>query len=250
MKLQIWGARGMLGQAVVGAAATAGHTVVSGIGLLENVDARHILADVIINCAGKTKQRGLPAYLMLTANAVGPQRLARFAEANGARVIHVSTDCVFEGRGPHDEASIPDAADTYAISKRAGELTQGPHTTVRTSFVGFGSRGLLYDLQTKERVSVSQNLLWTGHTVDTVAKMLIWMAEHPHVVGLIHMPGQEQNRYTLARDLKARWKFPAILDRDDGFVADRRLVSGKWFYLGLPDLPSFTEQLDTMWGPV
>lgn len=249
MDIQVWGSKGMLGQAVMRAASAAGHTVLEGVGILEKVGTRQILAETIINCAGMTKQRELPAYLVVSANSVGPHRLARIADLMGARVIHMSTDCVFEWGGPHDETTIPDAADMYALAKRAGELLTGPHLTVRSSFVGFGSRGLLHDLTTRDRVTVSQNLLWSGHTVDVVALTLVWMAEHPHVTGLLHMPGTFQSRYTLARDLKARWDCKAVLERDDSFVADRRLTSGKWAYLGCPTLPPFEEQLETMWGP-
>lgn len=252
LTLQVMGSKGMLGQAVTRAAAAAGHTVLPYEGGLEFITAGRLEPNaIVINCAGVTKQRG-GQFLnssFVQANALGPHRLQEAAAIMGTRVIHVSTDCVFQGKGPHDEDDVPDATDIYARSKLLGEIISNGNVTLRTSFVGFGARGLIHDMQTKEAISVSRNLLWTGHTVDTVAQTLIWIAEHPHIVGLVHMPGEEQNRYTLARDLKARWKLPARLDRDDGFVADRRLISGKWSYFGMPTILKFEHQLDTMWGP-
>lgn len=243
----------MLGCRVVEAAIAAGHTVFPGTGRIELISSVGVHPDteVIINCAGLTKQRVsvFPWVAFMTTNALGPHNLALQAEQGGARLIHVSTDCVFEGRGPHLEDGIPDAADVYAISKRAGEVVYGPHLTVRTSFVGFEGRGLLHDLQTLRSVSVSRNLLWSGHTVDTIADVLVMLATLPYLAGMLHIPGTHQNRYTLARDLKARWSLPAQLDRDDEFVADRRLNSDRWRYYGLPDLPTFDEQLGTMRGP-
>lgn len=250
MKIQVLGANGMLGGAVVLEATAAGHTVISKLfGPIESMLPQNIDGEVVINCAGMVKQNKTSPWIMVSSNAVGPHRVAAMAEIARARLIHISTDCVFRGKGPHDEEDTPDATDLYARSKLAGEVTYGPHLTIRTSFVGFGTRGLATDLSKRRAVTVSQNLLWTGHTVDTIAKLLVWLAEHPHVTGLLHVPGDEQTRYTLARDLKSRWNLPAILERDDEFVADRRLISGKWTYLGLPTLPSFETQLATMRGP-
>ena len=250
MNIQVIGFRGMLGRAVCVAAATAGHTVLAeDVGPIELAMPEKILAPIVINCAGMVKQQHTSTHLMMAANAVGPHRLAAVCEIMRARLIHVSTDCVFQGGGPHDEGDIPDADGPYALSKRAGEVIDPPHLTLRTSFVGFGRFGLIHDLITKRAVVVSQSLLWTGHTVDTVAQLLVWCAEHPEIAGLIHVPGDEQTRYTLARDLKARWKLPAKLVRDDGFVADRRLTSGKWGYLNMPTLPPFEQQLMDMRRP-
>lgn len=255
MKVQVFGHKGMLGSMVVRAATAAGHTVIGGCesnALIEDVLVQDIVAPVVINCAGVTKQRGceMPNSEFLSTNAQGPYVLAEACDRQGARLIHVSTDCVFVGKGPHKEDDVPDAQDMYAISKRAGEVIYGPHTTIRTSFVGFGPRGLLADLSGKRSVTVSKNLLWNGHTVDTIANLLVWIAEHPHITRLLHVPGTDQNRYTLARDLKSRWNLPVYLDRNDDFVADRRLASDKWSYLGLPNLPTFEMQLLNMRGPL
>lgn len=249
MRLQVFGYTGMLGQAVVRAARAAGHTVLMRKTRIEMVWQHDVQAPTVLNCAGLTKQHDSTYVDFMNANAYGPYNLAEACDNVGARLIHISTDCVFEGVGPHTEKSAPDATDIYAISKRAGEVTYGPHLTLRTSFVGFGPRGLLHDLQTQSSVRVSRNLLWTGHTVDTIAQLLVSLVDRPHVVGLVHIPGTEQNRYTLACNLKTRWQLPAVLEQDDGFVADRRLTSDRWECLGLPTLPPFNEQLTTMRGP-
>lgn len=224
----------------------AGLTVVPGTGSLETVFADRIQGNVIVNCAGITKQRKVPRSTYIGANSFGPHKLAEAADERGVRLIHVSTDCVFNSGGPNYEHNTPDGADIYALSKLAGEVTYGAHLTVRTSFVGFGPRGLIHDLQTRPSVEVSNNLHWSGHTVDTVAELLIALIGRPQIAGLLHIPGTFQTRYTLARDLKARWGFSAELDRNDDFHADRRLASGKWAYYGLPTPPLFITQLETM----
>ena len=54
-----------------------------------------------------------------------------------ARLIHISTDCVFSGRrGNYSEDDLPDAADLYGRSKLLGEVCDAPALTLRTSMIG------------------------------------------------------------------------------------------------------------------
>ena len=250
MNICLVGGTGMLGTVVLEHAIRAGHHVSLPNWDITTITGHHMRdCDVVINCAGIVKQRiaDQPTESILQVNTVGPHHLAHIASTCKIRLIHVSTDCVFDQPGgPYDEMSIPDASDLYALSKRGGEVNTPPHLTIRTSFVGFGRVGLIHDLQRSLRVKVSNRLMWSGHTVDTIAQLLVLLAERRDISGLLHVPGTFQTRYTLARDLKARWDFPAILDRDDSYVADRRLISGNWTRWGLPGLPTFIEQLEVM----
>lgn len=247
MKIQVFGPGGMLGRAVVKAIARRGHVWESNHANLEIVSAGHIHAPVVINCAGLVKQRQLRASRFMLVNAYGAQHLAEACTLASARLIHVSTDCVFQGPGPHAETNTPDSADSYARSKLAGEVG-APHLTIRTSFVGFGPRGLLFDLQTLPMVRASDRLLWSGHTVETIADVLVSLAERSDITGLLHVPGEFQSRLSLCRRLSARYDLPADIIRDDEYQADRRLISDRWSALGLPELPSFDAQLEVMDG--
>lgn len=243
MKVQIIGAGGMLGSAVAQAARQRGLDVWDQSVDLEVVTHAHIRAGVVINCAGLVKQRKLSASRFMLVNAYGPHHLAEAAIQAGARVIQVSTDCVFQQSGPHWECSVPDAADVYARSKLAGELA-APHLTVRTSFVGPGPRGLVADLMSGQSVRASNRLLWSGHTVETVADVLLDLAARDDVTGLLHIPGDQQTRYELASALAlALGAGAGAIVRDDEYRADRRLCSDRWAELGLPVLPSFADQL-------
>src|SRR3546814_10008065 len=67
-----------------------------------------------------------------------PHRLARLCGIAGARLVHISTDCVFDGaRGDYCEEDAPNALDLYGTSKRWGEVIDQPHAiTLRTSIIG------------------------------------------------------------------------------------------------------------------
>lgn len=70
-------------------------------------------------------------------NGFLPHHLWRKAEDVQARLIHISTDCVFEGtRGGYTEEDAPDGTSVYAISKSLGEVQKPGHLTIRTSIIG------------------------------------------------------------------------------------------------------------------
>src|SRR5256884_5002424 len=99
--------------------------------------------DAIVNCVGIVKQRAEAAdpIASIAVNALFPHRLAAAADAAGARLIHISTDCVFSGgRGHYDETDVPDAEDLYGRSKLLGEVA-APHLTLRTSLIGRELKG-------------------------------------------------------------------------------------------------------------
>ena len=96
--------------------------------------------DVVINCVGLIKQLSdaKDPLSALPINAMFPHRLAKLCKLAGARMIHVSTDCVFSGQtGMYKESDVSDAEDLYGKSKYIGELNDLPHAiTLRTSIIG------------------------------------------------------------------------------------------------------------------
>ena len=94
---------------------------------------------VVINCVGLVQQLAsaddpLEAILI---NALLPHRLAKLCELAQARLIHISTDCVFSGRkGKYIESDMPDAEDLYGRSKLLGEVSDRHAITLRTSIIG------------------------------------------------------------------------------------------------------------------
>ena len=96
--------------------------------------------DVVINAVGVVKQLADAnnPLIALPVNAIFPHRLAGLCGLVRARLIHISTDCVFSGRkGNYTESDASDAEDLYGKSKYLGEVHDLPHViTLRTSGIG------------------------------------------------------------------------------------------------------------------
>ncbi|MDQ4023895.1 MAG: SDR family oxidoreductase [Actinomycetota bacterium] len=105
--------------------------------------------DAVVNCIGIVKQlrAAHDPIASISVNSLFPHRLAELCGAAGARLIQISTDCVFSGRsGGYTEADIPDPVDLYGRSKLLGEVADGDCLTIRTSIIGrelSGASGLL-----------------------------------------------------------------------------------------------------------
>lgn len=153
MKILITGAYGQLGTASEEVFRKAGHEVAAaGRDVLDVADAfsinrvvREINPQWILNCAAYNNLERAPEEVekAFALNAYAPHFLARSARENGARLVHVSTDYVFDGeKGWYAEADAPNPVNVYGVSKLAGEklalLADSATIIVRTSWL-YGS---------------------------------------------------------------------------------------------------------------
>lgn len=92
---------------------------------------KNIKPNIIINCAAYTNvdQAEEDYEKAFQANALGPRNLAIAAESVGAKLIHISTDYVFDGKGifnngeliPYREYDLPNPINVYGKTKLLGE---------------------------------------------------------------------------------------------------------------------------------
>lgn len=160
-----------------------------------------IAPDAVINCIGITERHPEP-YLMHSVNASFPHRLASMCDLVGAKLIQVSTDCVFSGdRGQYTEEDTPDASSEYGKTKAKGEVYSKPHLTVRTSFVGFpdpNARGLMAWLHSNKNGKVDgyDGVRWNGLCVNVLSDILVDLC-YRHINGLIHIYGESLSKCDL-----------------------------------------------------
>lgn len=93
----------------------------------------------VINAVGIVKQSHLAKEIIpsLEVNALFPHRLALMCKTVNARMIHMSTDCIFSGRkGNYAEIDVSDAEDIYGRTKYLGEVHEQHCVTIRSSIIG------------------------------------------------------------------------------------------------------------------
>ena len=189
--------------------------------------------DVVINCIGLVKQLAATDDPLVTipVNALLPHRLARLCEVAGARLVHISTDCVFSGvKGMYTEADVSDAKDLYGRSKYIGEVDYPHAITLRTSIIGHelsGSQSLVgWFLAQQEGVRGFRRAIFSGlPTVELALVIRDYVIPRPELHGLYHVSAKAINKYELLRLVANVYGKSVEIHPDDQLVIDRSLDS-------------------------
>lgn len=198
---------------------------------------KKIQPDVIVNCIGLIKQlSGAQDPLrMLPINSLLPHRLADFSELINAKLIHISTDCVFSGgKGNYIETDICDAADLYGTSKRLGELCDNPHAiTLRTSIIGreLKSNYALIDwfLSQKNTIKGYKRAIYSGLPTVELARIIYeYVLPNPQLFGLYHVSSNPIDKYSLLTLAAEAYDKKIEIIPDETFTVDRSLNSARF----------------------
>ncbi|QCT01911.1 putative NAD-dependent epimerase/dehydratase [Paenibacillus algicola] len=267
MKMLVLGGNGMAGHVLVDYFRRHGHHVfyttrdrrsedgllldAGDIGAVEHI-VRAVSPEVIINAVGVlnqfAEQDKINAYHI---NGFLPHRLRHMADAISARLIHISTDCVFSGsRGGYQEKDTPDGTSVYALTKALGEVSHPEHLTIRTSIIGpeirSGGIGLFeWFMRQEGKVSGYRNVWWNGVTTLELAKAIHHFISSD-LGGLIHLAHPEPlSKYELLQLFKDLWnKEDTLIEPDDAMVQDRTLISTREdVEYALPSYPDMLREL-------
>ena len=192
--------------------------------------------EVVVNCVGLVKQLGASKdpLAALPINAILPHRLARLCAVAGARLVHISTDCVFSGRqGGYTEADFPDAEDLYGRSKLLGEVDEPHAVTLRTSIIGreIGSRNGLVEWFLGERGCVKgfTNAVFSGVTTNELARVILErVLPRSDIRGVWHVSSSPIAKHDLLKLLRAEFGLDVVIEPDPSLVIDRSLDSSRF----------------------
>jgi dTDP-4-dehydrorhamnose reductase len=216
---------------------------------------KEIRPPVIVNCAGVTlRSREAGDKLSnIAVNALLPHKLAGWCAENGARLIHFSTVCVFDGRqGNYGEDSPPDARDLYGLTKMLGDV-QAPYAlTLRSSFIGReifrGTELLEWFLAQKGKcIKGFSKALFTGLTTNRLAELVGEMIEkYPYLNGLYHVSSETVSKYELLNLMKEAYKIDVAIETDDQFECRRNLNGDKFIKATGFKCPSWRQMMFDM----
>lgn len=192
--------------------------------------------DVVINCVGLVKQladaenplRAVPINTLL------PHRLAALCRLSGARLIHMSTDCVFSGdKGRYVELDRPDADDLYGRSKLLGEVDYPHAVTLRTSIIGHeleSSHGLVNWFLSQEGSCRGYTRAIFSGLPTVVLSMLVRdiVIPHPDLRGVYHVASAPISKYDLLRMIAATYGKDITIEPSDTLVIDRSLDASRF----------------------
>ena len=210
-KILVTGCNGQLGRAIRKEYKDAGVRFINtdvkeseGIVALDISDINQVMEliksekpDVIINCAAHTNVDACETQwdLAYKINAIGPRNLSIAANEVNAKMIHVSTDYVFEGNGemPYKEFDIPNPVSAYGKTKLEGEKFvqqfANKYFILRTAWLyGEGKKFVKTMLQlaeTHDEVSVVCDQVGTPTSAVELAKMIHYLEETDNY-GLFH----------------------------------------------------------------
>jgi len=229
VKIAVIGPQGNLGHELV----TRGCIPVSCDLLSDDLqdELKKIHPEVVINCAAKNgPEKAIEqAEEFRAVNTRGVSKLLRAFEG---RVIHISTDYVFDGeRGNYTEVDDPNPVNYYGLTKWGGEifanvLGDGRACVVRTSWLygGYKHNDLVQTILNGIQkggdpplmaVSYKSNPTYIPH----LANALLELVGVDHLPPMLHIAGLDTvSRYEFARELIAVWNLPKFFLPSDYFL--------------------------------
>lgn len=210
--------------------------------------------EVVINCIGITKhlQASKDPVVSIAINALLPHRLAILCDAINARLIHVSTDCIFSGlTGPYVEDSPSDAIDLYGKSKFLGEVTGSHVLTLRTSTIGHeldSCLGLLeWFLSQETSCTGYQRAIFSGLPSNVFAEIVRdQVLSRPDLCGLYHVGASAINKYELLCMIAQVYGKSISITRENSFVMDRSFSSERFKQATGYFAPAWIELIQSM----
>ena len=156
--------------------------------------------------------------------------MAVICRAANARLIHLSTDCVFSGRkGNYVEEDPSDAEDIYGKTKYLGEVAGTGCLTLRTSMIGrelSGCHGLLewFLSQQGKTIRGFRRAIFSGFTTRALSETIVSIiADHPQLDGIWHLAAEPISKFELLTLVKEKGGASGSIEPDDSFSCDRSL---------------------------
>lgn len=178
---------------------------------------KDVRPDIIINCIGvlvRGSQTSPDNAILI--NAYFPHLLKKVSDKVGAKLIHISTDCVFSGnKGDYSESDFRDADDVYGRSKALGEIINNKDLTIRTSIIGpelkKEGEGLFHWFMNQSgKVNGYVNAIWGGVTTLELAKFMD-VAIQEELTGLIQLSnGVGINKFDLLSLFNKIWRNDSV----------------------------------------
>lgn len=240
MKLLVVGSNGMAGHIITKYLKQKGHDVVTiardnadhsvNIENIESVksffDSLEKDFDFVINCIGLLVKDSIdrPDRAAII-NSWFPHYLENIYKDTTTKVIHLSTDCVFDGKkGNYVEDDVHTEMNSYGSSKSLGEINNSKDVTFRMSIIGpeikSAGTGLMNWILTNPNVELQgwDNAWWNGITTLQLAKCIEIHMSNPVITGVYHLVNNNNkiNKYDLLSKINSIYNLNKTIVRTQG----------------------------------
>jgi len=194
--------------------------------------------DWVLNCVGIIKQLEIvhDAKQAIYINALFPHLLGEICAESNARLIHISTDCVFTGRkGCYREIDNSDAEDQYGRTKFLGEVSSPSCLTLRTSIIGrdlFTNYSLIdwFLSNAGKRVKGYSRAIYSGLSTAALSREILRIISHyPSLQGLYQVSSAPITKFELLQMVNNAFHSQVTIDKDEDFACDRSMLSERYW---------------------
>jgi len=214
-----------------------------------------IQPDIVINCIGLVSKFCIANDLLsvISINSLLSHRISLLCKATGSRMIHISTDGVFDGKkGMYTESDEVNISDIYGMSKFLGEVRYPHCLTLRTSIIGHeleGKRGLVeWFLSQKIDVRGYTKAIYSGLPTIELAEIISdYILPYPNFTGIYHVSSEPISKYDLLSFIADSYGKKIEIVPFDEVVIDRSLDSSAFRSLTGYTPPSWPELVNKMY---
>ncbi|MCD4741054.1 MAG: SDR family oxidoreductase, partial [Desulfobacteraceae bacterium] len=210
--------------------------------------------DAVVNAIGIVKQlpEASASIPSIEINALFPHHLALLCKDINARMIHLSTDCVYSGnKGNYKESDRSDPDDLYGRTKFLGEVNEKHCLTLRTSMIGqelSRKKNLLeWFLSQNETVQGYKKVIFSGFTTLELSRVIEnLILNYSEANGVCHVSSEPISKFDLLSLIKKGLDLPIEIVPDESFICDRSLDSTKFRQEFDYHPPSWEEMIDEL----
>ena len=264
MKVTVLGSQGMAGHMVSAYLRSQGHEVTDVARAVMDVERPYqvqqwlgtLEADFVVNCIGLLVQPCIQRPdRAAVINAWFPQYLAYQLSQTRTRLIHLSTDCVFDGQsGPYAEADPHTELNAYGRSKSLGEINNNKDITMRMSIIGPELRdgsGLLHWVTANPAPELPgwNNARWNGITTLQLAKCIHRWIQDPVATGIYHVVNNDLkvSKYQLLQMINRVYELNKTVVETQGPKAINKVLKDTRCEIDW-EIPDYEQQLSELRG--
>lgn len=253
MVVYVFGSNGMLGHVVVETLNPHYHVVPVTRDMFDATTddlgkvLRHVNNnDVVINCIGAIPQKNPSTRDYIQLNTLFPLKIQHLMSRIGFKFIHITTDCVFDGKkGSYVETDEHTANDIYGTTKSLGEPRFA--CVIRTSIIGeelTGKKSLLEWVRSNKdgQIFGYTNHLWNGVTCKTLANVILKIIQtNEYWTGVRHIHSPNiVSKYDLCKYINEAYDLNIqIIEKEDKQAKNMTLASN---YTNAFDIPEIYTQ--------